>query len=295
MRENAPATIEWPEGALNPSGNQYLVIDGWLSQSNPASTPQPWLTRIGPLIEGIDLAGKARGFSYGLPRKHYGPQSTDIPLLSVAGQKFLPYAPSRQSDQRVTYLSFSLGGPLLLLGLQSYLNNLPLELARNLETFVPAIILIQPALVLSDVYLDAAEQIDEIGVSSAIGEYLAREDEIRERLLQAVQDILDAGIPVYLLYWKNDHFLYFPSELIDHLKSIGVITRPIELGVVPDIDDFRLHCLVSDHPSTKKALATIIKSLAMRTTVGSSNDPNNENSIAATDHKSSSISCGVIS
>lgn len=250
----------WPGSNFPSAGSIYLVSDGLASSSTPSPQYTPWLDHLRNTIESIAPNSIVRGFSYSRPGVHYGPPATDMALLNYSSHRFRPYAPALDPQQQVTYAGFSLGASLFALGLGEYLKEVRQPGAHlSVGQFVPALLMVQPALALAETYIEAAKDFDEL--PAVIEEFMIHGSSVQQQLLDSIQTIIAGGTRVFLVYWPRDEFTVYPPTLMNNLENLGVSLRPVSLSGTPVGDPFAQHCRIAGDPSILAELRNIIEML----------------------------------
>lgn len=253
----------WLESDFSRSrfGFTCLVADGLASSSTPSALRDytPLLDILRPTISNAMPNAILRAFSYSHPGVHYGPPNTDVALLFETSRLFRPYAPTLQPEQQVIYIGFSMGADLLALGLGE-------RLARFKQTspdsssalFVPALILLQPALALGVPYLRAAQEMDVQSVPPVITAFLQYGSLLQDRLVDSLRMIISAGTQVFMIYWPEDQFTAYLPELRNRLGGIGVLPKPFSFTPDPQQDAFTQHCQVASQLALRQKLSIVL-------------------------------------
>lgn len=256
-RESERVNEHWPDGCL-PPGDAIVIADGLASRSYSLGEWTSWLEILRPLL-APGIAATTRGFSYSLPCAHYGPKSTDRTIDSaiVMSQNYVRFG---ESHAATTYVGFSLGAALLLVGVGERLE----AVRGDYAALIPCVILLQPALAIHDEYADAAQAMLEDGedVPAILVELLESEDETQDRMVQAARALVNAGTRVVIIYWAGDEFLAYPTVLLQRLSDAGVtILSPLNLSQV-NVNPFVAHCEVSRRDEATAAICRAITACA---------------------------------
>lgn len=263
LRKLRPAAA-WKESILPPSGILYLAADGLGSSSTSQefSKVTPWIEVVKPIIEEVDPRAAAYGFSYYRPGFHYGPENTLISLLVDTPTLFQSYASSFDTNQVITYLGFSLGASLLTLGLGQFIIGLGQQtIAGQISKFVPALIMVQPAIALADSYVEAAKKVDERKLRGPLAEFLTDGTLVQSRFMECVQAMVSGGVKVYMIYWERDQFIAYPQTVLDRMRQLKVVFRPLHLNLPVTTDPFKQfqqHCDVAHHDETRKEIRAVL-------------------------------------
>jgi len=128
---------KWTAGA--PPGPAFIIADGLGSQSTRRGKLEPWLTILKPTIQNAKPGAEVRGFSYFYPGHRYYGEHTNRSILTFSYELFDPYGPP--PDCPISYVAFSLAGPVLSLGLHGWLVKRQQVSAATVKDFI----LVQPA------------------------------------------------------------------------------------------------------------------------------------------------------
>lgn len=251
----------WLESDFPHSGFTCLVADGLASSSTPSPLRHfvPLLDVLGPTIRDAMPIAIRRGFSYSQPGLHYGPPNTDISLLFETSRLFRPYAPTLQPEQQVIYIGFSMGADLLALGLGERLAQFQqTPPGSSTAPFVPALILLQPALALGISYLKAAQELDVQSIPPIITAFIQYGSLLKDRLVDSLQTIISCGTQVFMIYWPEDQFAVYPTELRTRLEGTGVSLKPFSFTPDPQQDAFTQHCQVASQLALRHELSIVL-------------------------------------
>lgn len=251
----------WPDSLCASAGDIVLVADGMGSCSYPTLGRRPYLSEITTLIQSARPGTTGCGFSYVGPGLHYDPRNTDVTLLGDSARLFAPYQPTSGTRRRLSYVGFSLGGTLSLLGFAASLaTNNATPIPPGMDT-VSGLVLVQPALALTPTYLAAARSASAQVLPAPIVELMLLGPAVHQQVTRAVATILAAGVPIHCLYWDADRFLSYPPALLSGLQAMGVLMHPLQISTDLTTDPFVEHCRVAAHPVTLNALSQALASL----------------------------------
>lgn len=258
--ESKPHPVDWPLSAPV-SKRGYLIGDGFFSWSydpSPYSTLwssyTPLTVRLRQLLAGISPGEQIRGFSYKAPGKHYKQDHTRKDLLRDSAAVFAPYGP--RWEVPVTYVAFSLAGPLFTIGLAASVASWQAQDHR-----IRGLLLVQPALQASRYALEQpiaqrymTPTIFNIAPGKTGSAATLRRFTAAGRVLQS------KGIPVRALIWRDDPILDYSPGMRRAMARAGIEIRPLKIPQAnpvaePDFKDaFRQHAALMDHPKTREVL-----------------------------------------
>ncbi len=243
-------TKNWLQGALPSKGRCCLVADGLGTRSSPSNTFIPLLDNLTPSIQRANPTLDPRGFSYNFPW-HYSPSHTNVSLLYSAETLVSAYKPSEELS--ITYLTFSLAGPLFSLGLSSCLQTEQ----PNSASLPTSLILLQPAFHIGEngiaAYKAAGLEI------TPIEELLDPKLRLLDRVIGSLITIIAHGTPVRMLYWPGDTFVDYPQWLLDRLGRAGVVLTCLQLSFPPRrTRPFQRHSDVARHGQVHRLLEHIL-------------------------------------
>lgn len=203
----------WGKGAIP---DQLLVVaDGLATSSALQPNYQPWLHHLHPTVRPVLPFASVRGLSYSAAGYHYLARDTNIALLEESDQLFAPYAPQTLP---VTYLAFSLGCPLLTLGLADWLRNGQ----QDLKVLVRQVILLQPALTLHDTFRDAVRRLT--SAPQPLVDLSEAPDTVATNFFAALHTIRQSipTAPVTMIYWPGDKFLTYDEALLKQFRASDI-------------------------------------------------------------------------
>jgi hypothetical protein len=146
---------------------------------------------------------------------------------------------------------------------------------------VPALILLQPALVLRENVLPEWSEFVKVWMEEQGDEWKKRSsqgrrippvitDPVREldsitgpfkdRILNAVREIAASGVQIFVVYWPDEQFLNCEFKTLHGVFDAHAELRtPLQLEIPPEVDNvFVPHCQVPYHPTTEKALFSLL-------------------------------------
>ncbi len=249
----------WSEGELPARGSCILVADGLGTASTGPNfdklKAQPWISTVGPAIR-VSRDVTVRGFSYSYHGKHYiGPWTNTSLSDAAAYRRVREYEPRVGLQQ--TILTFSLAGPLFVFGLAEWLRRNPILDARSM---VRGLVLLQPAFHLGPEVADAARSFADTptvdwSLPWAIEEYMSSPTMFSVRIASALALIRRAQIPIILVYWPDDEFVYYDTGLLNAWGFSPHESIVIAHDFTLDKDDpFEQHLAVAAHEATFAAL-----------------------------------------
>jgi hypothetical protein len=244
---------EWPDGKLPSSGPCYLVVDGLASQSVSGPFNHiPWLELLRREFRNPDFSKYARGFSYYRSGYHYGRLHTDIGARNAV--RLMEDYIALHDDVSVTYLGFSFGCLVLTSGLAAWLRK---GIGQNTTK---RLILVQPAYkVTKDILYSYRERYwDAWAMPQAVEQFVDFGDSLDEHIMDALEFIVKQNIPVQVLFWRDDTFVEYSSELVTRLKSAGVTCLPLYIESTPGRGPFAEHSAVARNPETLRKLEELI-------------------------------------
>ena len=238
-------------------GDAILFIDGLGSSSSRISTRfmgreseyVPWLPSVPAQLTQSE---ERCGFSYARPGKHYGPRTTNIPLDGRGRVLFRRYAPTL--GRRTTYVAFSFGCPLTVLGLGEAMTT-PISPGTVVsEETCPTVVLVQPAFALTSLYLESARATEARHTPTPLRQYLRSQARLWAEQLAVIGDLTTRRVRVVIVYWRGDRVLSFDDEMIAQLQAKGAITDEQEVIFPAGLDPFQEHCMVRSHDVITKRI-----------------------------------------
>lgn len=248
---------DWSASIVPDEGSPIFFVDGFASSSSRIVTSFseyiPWLEDLDHSY--ITHSDRLHGFSYSRPGKHYGPRNTNIQLKGRARVLFRRYAPS--AGRESTYVAFSFGGPLTLIGLLEAMELRPdVHEARTVTKLTcPLVVLVQPALCLSNLYLASAAATPSLRRPTPVREFLVDGETLWQRFLECLARLHAREVRVVLLYWSSDVVLSFSEDQLSQIREQGAVTEELDLTFEKGLDPFEEHCLVRSHIKTQERLA----------------------------------------
>jgi hypothetical protein len=253
----------WPEGELVEAGSCYLIIDGLASHSFLIPVlPDPPL--LGVIADGLSQRLKptsireiVRGFSYYQYGKHYAPSHTNIPTdVDASYSRVMEYL---RHEASIVCIAFSYGGFIFTQGIEQ-------ALAKNtMQSVIKRLILIQPAFGLHEDARGLAEKatrkpapIADFLAAQNLAEKTGQKNEIEERIIQSLGEVVRYGIPVIMLYWKDDRFIAYSPEFRRRLEEVKVDIKETEITLTGR-DDLYDHIKVARDDAVLDELAVIVK------------------------------------
>lgn len=242
---------DWPDG-VGPASGSCVLIDGLGSSSRKA----PWIQKARGL-----LRRPLSGFSYSGLGSHYNGLQTDILVQEDSAEIFEPYAAIGINS--LTYLSFSLGGPVSLAGM---FLGAPSSASNSL------LILVQPAFVIHKEALNFYKRetsgrqrqlpVPKVVARSRLQKPTER-DADADDLCQAATQLIARGAVIVVLYWDGyrggDGFLAYPAALMRNLINAGVICGRLPISADSLRNDPVLrHFEIRDRPETIRIIDALL-------------------------------------
>lgn len=252
----------WPDGSPPTSHHAFIVADGFLSRSTEQGNPLPFiplLSTLRPIIAEAAAPNMIRGISYCEPGVHYGRRNTVVSPLHSSAKYVFPYTP--QTSCQWHYIGFSLGGFLLLTGLAEWLRQMAQTQSQELMVSLPTeVILLQPAFALAPNVAQRVRQ-GNAYVPQTLVRFAESRQRVLERVMESVQTLRHADVPVTIIYWPGDAFMEYPEPLLQQLSATGVAILRREL-VFPDetADPFKRHSMVPQQEAFLETLRTCLES-----------------------------------
>lgn len=225
----------WTEGSLH----FHIIADGLASSSTSSGRYTHWFYDLAPALQKADAFTLCRGFSYSTPNHHYPPRRTKV-SFSRAGELVRPYLPITNGRWSATYHTFSLAGPLFVLGLSKAIDTLP-PLPKRRPTMTGrsnSLVLLQPAFLVSKAVTDAVYEMRMIPKSlrllarssrqvwNSIDQRKAISSDFLVSLGMAI-DSLKSRVTMKMFYWPKDQFIAFPESLLEWLSQHGIMVEEI--------------------------------------------------------------------
>lgn len=252
---------QWSDGKLCSFGNCYLVADGIGTFSRFKS----WLATLrkelkkSELYNCADFINNSRGVSYSRYGYHYLPGATNITIPQDCARIVKPYVVlrsiwvrdrpharrhnmrhrARRRNLSLSYIAFSLGGPVVVLGVASHLRN-KLKLRK-----IKSLILVQPAFRLHRQTIKYAGELELTPIPTPINNFIFNRNIITSELNEAIEELARHHIPMTMIYWEGDRFISYKEEdrnpgdkdFMKTLREAGVkIIKIDEDNRKPDLD-----------------------------------------------------------
>jgi pimeloyl-ACP methyl ester carboxylesterase len=227
-----------------------------------------------PLIDLVDQ--KSCAFSYFQPSRmsgfSYGPRNT-TKSLEEAVVLIAPYL-ARHPHQKVTYIGFSLGGLLLLVGLAA-----ALSLSVITAEQVGGLIMVQPPLHIANAAAPLAtvtaiangdasaegerirsSRVNDVRSQAPIKDFVDRRSEV-EALVSSSAGVVAGTVRTVAVVWEGDQFAPYEPTMTSRLQALDIDWQPIP-NYQPMVDGaFAQHAEVARHDATKTYLTTLIAGL----------------------------------
>jgi hypothetical protein len=261
---------KWVDGEFGNAEGYYLVADGLASCSVPARSrlPKNWLYDLRTNLDHKTFGSLSKGFSYLEYGCHYAPADTSISFEETdVSELTTPYL--SQSNTSVVCVTFSLAGPLFILGIASAIAKEATAGETQGETQLQAIkelILVQPAIRVRDIITrGVAAFVEErkgnqklIAVPLSIQSLMDSADAMEDRIKDALALIRQHGIPVTMLYWKGDYFLEYSDDLRQLANDLGIICTEVVIPPNETLGPFQMHREVARSDEIGKALIQLL-------------------------------------
>jgi hypothetical protein len=246
LRSPGRPTDDWSEAELPQRGPCFLVVDGLGTSSREMklsgnSIIIPWLPVLRSQLPVHGFSDEEvrllRGFSYSGYGTHYSPPHTSILFNPDSALQRLRARNGRPTPLEgygpgiafpITYLTFSFGGPIILLAIAEWLK---IHRSESDAKKIRAIILVQPGFDIGCKIRRAAATM--AGLPAPISEVYEEPERIYAHIRQSLALILDRHVPVWMLYWPDDQFVRCDDAF---LSDLG-LTKKYRVKVAPTFDD----------------------------------------------------------
>lgn len=241
------------DSELPEEGPVFLLGDGFASWSPPKfhSVYRDIIVGAAP-----NPNGPVRAYSYSAPRIQYFVFDTNKEILYLSDQFQRHYFPSPRL--KTVFVPFSLAAAVFIHGLAGGVRE-----SKQIGG-ISRVILLQPAFAAELEFVRGAwsRDVELWPMFDLISRSMQR------MLVEAIETLRDAEIPIHMLYWPDDQVLHF-SSIVPSLEALGVDCRPLKLDLKskdyykekPGEQAFYQHAQVPYDDKTKEAMKSLLSEI----------------------------------